>query len=274
MTERPTALTLRLQASPTYIVGQPMFVEVTLANETESAEYYALIPCDPWSPPFPVEFTFSAAGQDIRLPARSVVRPGAKPRGFDLVPAEARTSVLDLSELETPVPSGTWQLAARWVMRNEQPRSPPVTVTLASVDPADAPLLQRLRRVGGRRNTSWANLVKEPGAFDEAALHELSQASRRALLPYLIMHQAVHGPEPLSRFPVEFLSEQRQGPWGAEAAVLEYELAWARQAVDLAAQRAAVLARWPGLAFRLDQIQGGMGLLTTLREACRQGGAP
>jgi len=271
MSERPTELTLRIQASPTYIAGPPMFVEVTLANETEGAEYYALTSCDPWSPPFPVEFTFNAGGQSVRLPSRSDVSSGATPRGFDLVPGEARTFVLDLSELETPVPPGVWQLEARWVMRHEQPWSAPVAVTITAGDPADLPLLQRLRRIGGVRNSSWSNLVKDPAAFEESALRDLSPESRQALLPYLIIHQAVHGPEPLSRFPVEFLAEQRQGPWGSEAAVLAYELAWARQSPDLPGQRAALLTEWPGLAFRLDQIERGLGLLTTLREAARDG---
>jgi len=40
------------------------------------------------------------------------------------------------------------------------------------------------------------------------------------------------------------------------------------QVIDYATARlsTAVLARWPGVAFRLDQIDRGLGLLTTLRD--------
>ena len=87
MGERPTELTVNLRAAPEYVLGLPFFVEVTLADETEAAEYYGLAQCDPLSPPFPVEFTFSAGAQRVTLPALSSVR-GESRRGFDLSPGE------------------------------------------------------------------------------------------------------------------------------------------------------------------------------------------
>lgn len=266
MTDRPTELTLAVKAAPGYVVGLPMFVEVTLSNQTEGADYYALTRCDAWSPPFPVEFTFSAGAEHVRLPARAPVSAGATPRGFDLSPGEARTWALDLSELETPVPAGVWQCTARWVMRHEQPRAAAVTVTLTEAESADVPLIQQLRRVGDERRHTWANLVKDPAALQEPALRSLSADARRALLPYLILHEAVHGPVPLSRFPIGDLAHHQAGPWASEAAVLAFELAWARHASDLADERKAVLTRWPGVAFRVEQIERGAGVVTTLRK--------
>jgi hypothetical protein len=268
MSERPSELTLRLQGPPTAIAGLPLLVEVTLANETEQADYYGLMTCDPWSPPFPIAFTFSGEGGEIRLPARSTATAGATRAGFDLSAGEARTFVVDLSELETVVPPGTWRLSARWVMRHEQPRSSPVEVVLEPSHPGDGPLIQRLRRLGGAV-PSWGNLIKDRDALDDPALRGLSASARRALLPYLILHEAVHGPQPLSQFPMDLLAAYVDGPWASEAAVLSYELWSAQGAPDLAERRAAVLARWPGVAFRLEEIDRGAGLLTTWREEYR-----
>ncbi|HXJ21348.1 MAG TPA: hypothetical protein VMT03_14045 [Polyangia bacterium] len=268
--EDQTELSLRLRAPATATAGLlPLFVEVTLANDNEATDYYALTNCDPWSPPFPVEFTLSGEGGEVTLPARSTATAGATPTGFDLLPHQARTFVLDLSELETDVPPGAWRLSARWVMRHEQPRSSPVSITFEAGDPADAPLIRRLRGLGGGTSPSWANLIQERAALDDEALRRLSASSRRTLLPYLILHEAVHGPQPLSQLPLEFLSAHFQGPWASEASVLTYELFSARAVPDLAARRAAILARWPGVEFRLDQVDRGAGLLTLWREEYR-----
>lgn len=268
MSVLPSELALRLQAPSTATAGLPLFVEVTLANQTESADYYGLANCDPWSPPFPIEFTFSGQGEEVRLPGRSTATAGATRTGFDLSPGQARTFVLDLSELEIEVPPGAWQLSAHWVMRHEQPRSSPVAIALEPPDPAQAPLIRRLRRLGGAR-PSWANLIRERDALDDPALRGLSAAARRSLLPYLILHEAVHGPQPLSQFPIDLLSAYTGGPWASEAEVLIYELLSARSAAGLADRRAAVLARWPGVEFRLDEIDRGAGLLTLWREEHR-----
>jgi hypothetical protein len=265
MPERPTELTVRLQAAPEYVIGLPFFIEVTLANETEGAEYYDLIPCDPLSPPFPVELTFTAGATSVTLPARSSMRGEAR-KGFDLVPGESRTFVLDVSELEPTLEPGPWQCQARWVMRHERPLSAPITLALVAPDPADLPLLARLRMAGGSQTPSWANLIKSPTQPEEEEIMErLSERTSRALVPYLILHQALQGSESLSAFPPEVLAPHQQGPWASEAGVLAYELLWARQAPDLAQRRTALLQRWPGLAFRVEAIETGAGLLTTLR---------
>jgi hypothetical protein len=85
----------------------------------------------------------------------------------------------------------------------------------------------------------------------------------------LILHEAVHGPQTLSALPIELLSPLLGGPWGSEASVLTYELLSSRAAPDLVDQRAAVLARWPGVAYRLDEIDRGAGLLTRWRQEYR-----
>jgi hypothetical protein len=247
------------------VLGLPFFVEVTLANDTEGTEYYNLAHCDPFDPPFPVEFTFMAGEQRVALPARSSMA-GERRRGFDLSPKESYTVVLDVSELEPTLEPGPWQMQARWVMRQEKPRSTPVPVMLAAAEPTDPPLLEKLRHAGGALRPSWANLLRAPSALDSVdALRGLSERGRHALVPYLILHQAIHGPEPLATFPPEFLASHDQGPWASEASVLTYELLWARRAPDLAQQGDRLLQRWPGLAFRVREIEAGAGLLTLLR---------
>lgn len=265
MTTPSKGLTLRLKMAPHYVDGLPMFVEATLANETATSTYYGLTPCRPWSPPFPIEFEFSAGTKRVTLPAVSDAGAEEPTRGFRLAPGEARTWVLDLSELETTIPPGPWQCTASWLMRREQPQTSPVSVDVDTITPSDAPLVGRLRRSGGARTPSWANAVEDRRAFDGQEFRALSADARRALVPYLIIHQAAHGPEPLSKFPPEHLSQQ-EGPWASEAAVLRYELAWARHDGNLASLRSAILTSWPGVAFRLDQIDRGAGLLNAFRQ--------
>ena len=265
MTEPPEELTVGLRTAPEYVGGLPFFVEVTLANDTEGAEYYNLAPCDPLDPPFPVELTFTAGEQRVALPARSPMAGEQRP-GFDLSPGESYTVVLDLSELEPVLEAGPWRMQARWVMRHEKPTSTPVPVTLVAGDPTDAPLLSKLRHAGGALQPSWKNLLRAPSALDPGeTMNGLSAGARRALVPYLILHQAIHGPEPLATFPPEFLAPHEQGPWASEAGILSYELFQARHAPDLAQRRERLLQRWPGLAFRAREVDAGAGLLTRLR---------
>ena len=263
---RQDQLTLHLRMAPDYVIGLPFFVEVTLANETDGAEYYRLLTVDPMWPPFPVEMTFTAGGNTVTLPSQSPSGDDAR-RGFTLVPGEARTFVLDLSELEPELTPGTWRCRARWVMRHEKPSSEIVEVTLTSAEPGDIPLLARLRLAGDAQMPLWANLITAPDGLDDEAVSGLSAQARRALVPYLIVHEAVQGPEPLASFPLEFFAAQAgEGPWASEASVLAYELRWARHAPDLADQRSALLARWPGVQFRLEEIELGAGTLTLLRK--------
>ena len=264
--QRPIELTVRLRMAPEAVVGPPLFAEVTLANETEGSEYYDLLHCTPFQPPFPIEFTFSSGMERVVLPARSTSGSGARRRGFALTPGEARTFVVDLSELEVAPSPGTWACDARWIMRHEEPRSPPVQITLNAPNPEDLPLLAGLRRLGGAGSPRWINFIRDPDALANRVLFQsLSDQARSALVPYFILHQVVHGPESLSAFPLAFLAQHLEGPWGSEAGVLSWELLWARGASDLAQRKQALLQRWPGVAFRLSQIEAGNGLLTTLK---------
>ena len=269
MTGQSTGLALRIKTSHRYVAHLPMFVEVTLANDaTDAEELVGLTACNPWDPPFPVELAFSAGTRRVTLPSRSDTGREQSTDTFTLAPGQARTWVLDLSELDTPIPPGAWHCTARWVMRDA--RSPAATATASvSVEAAraaDVPLLRRLRVFGDADTPSWANLVEDREALHSPELHGLSAESRRALAPYLVIHRAVHGREPLSKFPPERLSELQQGPWASEAAVLRYELAWARHAPDLARLGSSILASWPGVAYRLDEVDRGAGFLTALRD--------
>ena len=264
MDDRPTELTVHLRAAAEYGLGLPFFIELTLANETEGADYYNLTNCDPLAPPFPVQLTFIAGHHRVALPSRSLGR-SEKHRGFDLSPGESRTFVLDVSELSPPLKPGASHIEACWVMPHETPCSAPVAVMLSAANPADAPLLTQLRHAGGARTSSWANLIKTASALEGDTLRRLSEPASRALVPYLILHQVVHGPESLAAFPQEFFASHEQGPWASEAAVLSYELLWARRSADLSERKKHLLSNWPGLAFRVRQIDAGAGRLTLLR---------
>jgi hypothetical protein len=267
MTAHASHLVLRIKMSPRYVAHLPMFVEVTLANAaTDREEYVGLTACNPWAPPFPVEFAFNAGTRTVTLPGKSDVGREEVADTFNLAQGQTRTWVVDLSELDVPIPPGAWVCSAHWLMRFEQPRAARANVTIEAPKAADVPLLRRLRLFGDAESPSWANLVEERDAIHSPELHGLSAESRRALAPYLTIHRAIHGPQPLSKFPRQPLAELRSGPWASEAAVLEYELAWARHAAHLTELRSSILVSWPGVAYRLDEVDQGAGFLTALRD--------
>ncbi len=148
------------------------------------AEYYALTPCVPWSPPFPVEFTFSAGGQNVRLPARSDVQcrrdaPRVRSRsgrGKDLRAGSLRARNAGAAGcLATGGPLGDAPRTAAVRTGQASPSRRSIRPTRRCCSACDV--------VGGGRNSNWANLVKDPAAFDESALRDLSQESRQTLLP-------------------------------------------------------------------------------------------
>lgn len=269
MAEHPTTLTLRMRMEPTAVLGLPWFVEVTLANETQGAEYYRLGPCNPSDPPFPVEVVFARGKERVSLPASGGDRSEQGKGAFNLLPGQSRTFVLDLSELAPAarlVP-GHWQCQATWLMPHEQPRTPTVPVEISAAKTGDLAKIDRLRRAGDARSPSWFNFVEMGDAADvRVARNLVSQQARGALLPYVIMHEAVHSPAPLSRVSPSELLRYSDGPWASEAALLSYELACARRTPDQSQLRARLLSRWPGVAFRVEGIDKEMGILTTLRE--------
>jgi len=272
MSAHAKGLALRIKMSDRAVAHLPLFVEVTLANTTDAEAYEGLAACNPWSPPFPVELAFTSATRRVTLPARSEAGREEPTDTFDLAPGEARTWVLDVSELDTPIAPGAWHCAGRWLMRDEHPRSAAVNVVVGAARPGDVPLLERLRLFGQADSPTWANLIEARQALDSPEFQALSGESRRALAPYAIIHHAIHGRAPLAQVAPEPLSEVRQGPWASEAAVLRYELAWARRDAERAGLRRSILTSWPGVAFRLDEIERGAGYLTALRHRVGPGG--
>jgi hypothetical protein len=266
--EHPTTLTLHVRMEPTAVLGLPWFVEVTLANETQGAEYYRLGPCNPTSPPFPVELAFTHGKTHMALPTSGGDRSEGGGGAFNLLPGEARTFVLDISELEpvARLTPGHWQCQATWLMPHEEPRSPDIPVETSAGKASDLAKIDRLRRAGGARSPNWFNFVEMGDAVDARTARQLvSPQARNALAPYLIMHEAVHSPEPLARFAPNELLQFHDTVWESEAALLSYELACARRAPDQSQRRAQLLSRWPGVAFRLAHIDRGLGILTRLR---------
>lgn len=268
--EEETDLSLSLQMASHAVPGLPWFVEVTLSNQAPGTEYYDLLPCNPFTPPFPIELSFTDGVRTVVLPYRSASTEPSGRGSFDLLAGQARTFVVDISELEPALDPGAWQCQARWVMQHEEPRSGSVSLVLAAADPDDSTAVRRLRLAGGARYPSWLNFLASPDALAGEALQGVSEHASRLLVPYLIVHQIVHGPEPLATFPIDFFSQFQEGPWASEASVLSCELHWARRAPDLGRRRQDLLRRWPGLAYRVDQIEADKGLLTMLRRQYRQ----
>lgn len=263
--EQTNQLELRMVTAEQYFAQLPMFVEVTLANDNEGTEYYHLTPCDPWSPPFPFEVTLRSEQQEIVLPGKSVAGPVA--RGFTLASRQARTFVVDLSEVDVDVPPGAWAYEACWIMRHEAPRAAATARVVRSMGPEDAALVASLRRIGDPAHPKWRNFIEDPAAHRHPALERLSAEACEAIAPYLLLQRMVTGPLPLAAFPLGGLEAHDRGPWASESAALRYELLWARKATTLAAERSRLLGRWPGVEFRVVEIERGLGVLTRLREA-------
>jgi hypothetical protein len=95
----------------------------------------------------------------------------------------------------------------------------------------------------------------------------LSPEAARQLALHLFLHRAFYGPDPVARVDTAPLKSITGPVMGTEAALLELEILAARNDLPgFAALSRSLLARWPGLRYRLERFERGQGLLAAGRK--------
>lgn len=255
---------IELVAEPEYWLGFPMIVQVTVQNRSASRSWYALPSCRLLRAPGPVAFRFHGpADQVVELPAAST-RAGEGPaQGFDLEPGQSRTMLFDVSELEPDLTAGTWRLQGVYTTRNGTSTSPPVSLTLVAPGRDDAAGAARLRGANGSGEASWSRFLDQ--GLEDLPEVELSAPAWRHLAFHEAVHRVVQGRTRLAEVDPATFDGFDETALAGEAALLRLEVLEARQDPAAASLRAQVTARWPGLAWRLEELTAGRGFLGELR---------
>lgn len=267
-------LELVVEAPAVAVLGAPILVAVTVTNPRPERTYLALPPVEWFAVPPPVEFRLvpAEAGADdddaIVLPAREVQLREGPPRGMLLGPGQSHRALVDLSELAPPLHAGRWRLGARYFAFPLPPTAAP-EVELEVIEPAteaSAKALAGLRARHQDREPSWnAVLLQNERTIEDEELADLDAQSRAAVALHLWLHRAAYGPTPVAGLDPGALAGLGVGPLEGEVAVLVHELLAARGDPGAPALASAVVARWPGLAWRIEDDLAGQGLVQMLR---------
>lgn len=275
-------LAITIETFDAYYEGFPMIAAVVVHNPTEHASFYRLPPFDIFSAPVPVELHAEHAETGEVVPFDASYGAGGEgpPTGYVLEPGERRRMLIDLANLGPPLSSGRYELRGEYVLPKGSPRSERVPFEVLPAAGRDADIAARLWAINDIGEPSWSNFIRynwrsiylEPPIPKNAVAEMqavdatgLSEEGREALAYHLFLHRATYGPHPLSTLSRSRVDAFADGPLEGEAEVLRYELAAARDGVEAAEIRRLVTERFPGLLWRLDEIDAGRGRLSRLR---------
>ncbi len=276
------ALLLRLEVFPEYRVGFPTIVAVTCYNPTPYRTYYHLPSMDLWTAPGPVAFTLVAEdGRRIDIPAVASREDDGFLGRFTLAPGASRRMLVDISNRTCRVSPGRYKLEARYRLFKGSATAQPVSITLVEPDEQDAAIAARLRVQNDLQESSWGHFIlynwrtiytRPPVPWDEIVslravdASALSEAGREALALHLFLHRAVYGPRGVAALNPRVTETFARGPLEGEAALLRLEILTARNDPAAPVERAAILERFPELAWRVEEIETGCGRLADLRQ--------
>lgn len=257
---------VEVDAFPQYFIGFPMLVAITCDNVSSTGTFFYLAECEILTALGPVEFVFT--GQD----AKRIVLPVANtthwdppvPIGFTLRPGESRRMLFDISGVDAQLEPGTYRLEATYHGRIGASTAPPVQVKLIGPSRSDLKAAAELREQNDLKEASWAYFLQHNWQTVDAS--SLSGETRDVLAFHLFLHRAIYGPIKVGDLNVKDLQTFAEGPLKAEAAVLGFEILSMRR--DRAADREGlkILKKWPGLKWRLQDIQSGEGMLSSWRK--------
>lgn len=275
---------VEVEAFEFYFRGFPMIVAVTCRNPTENRMFGNLPKFNLMSSSAPVEFIFLSeeTGREFSLPFSSTanleVGQGA---GFYLPPGESRRMLFDISELEPAVVPGRYRLKARYHREHGYSESASVLTDIVEPSATDRSISTTLRQYNDRQEPSWIAFLR----YNWRTIHisdkvdvgarafprvlnasGLSTAARDALALHLFLHRAIYGPKEVADLNLKNIDAFDRGLLRSEAAVLRYEILHARgDSVAEDALGKEVLADFPGVAWRLEEIREGFGRISYLR---------
>jgi len=265
-------LTFCIDVPPRIVVGAPFMVSLTVTNPRAERTYYTLAEISRFGVPPPVELWVAREGSESKqvLPAQLKVRSEDEPSGMTLRPHESRQCLYDVSELWPNLDAGAWTLGGRY-LSGSVPAAHARTCTFEVLEPtpdAAAALASLRARHESGDEPSWnAVLLANFREIEDAELDALDEPSRAAIGLHLWMHCAVYGATGLAAIDPHGLDVFAADVQAGEVEALRHELLVARTDSGAAAQAAAIIERWPGLAWRIEDNDTREGLLALLRRS-------
>ncbi|MEZ0469751.1 hypothetical protein [Luteimonas salinilitoris] len=264
-------LSISVASEPRYVLGYPILVAITLRNDSADTDYLNIADLGLVNPidSLAVNIVPSNGGPARRLGPSFTFRDQDLFR-TTLMSKQSRRMLVDLSQFGQSLDKGKYQVRfSVYISAGAFASSPPVEMEFIEPSSKEGIEAARLRRLGLRANAedygSWQPFLTNNWESISAS-EEIGEPTRRQLSLHLFLHRAAYGQESIANLSMDGLGKLQGSVLSPEAACLEYELLAARlPKPELASRRAEVLQKWPELETRLDKIDAGEGLLTTLR---------
>lgn len=258
-------VSLTLSCDKEYVAGFPLIVAVELRNlETNLFESFRRFGL--FAAPGKVAFVLRGAGHEWTWPEKPPQLEG-EPTGIDFGPGCVWLALQDLSDLHPDIPPGHYQLSASALFSGMVARSAVVSLEIRAPSEKDRAAANRLRVANDHKTPSWRAFVRENWSTPD--LSGLSTAARtdvaHQLAYYLYLHRVAYGPTPIAALDPEEPWKFAHGVLESEAAVVRLEILRAAHRPEADGVQRAILERWPGLSWRVEEINRGDGLLMELR---------
>ena len=263
MDDHHHAFTLTLHCNRTYLAGFPFIVAVEARN-TSSNQFELLPFFDLFTVPGPVSFVLRGGGHEWTWNTKARRREG-EPEGMEFGPGKAWFALQDLSELHPDLPPGHYDLTATLLFMGEQATSQSAPVEIQAPSKQDHAIVAKLRAKNGQDKPSWGAFVEDNWSTPD--VHGLSPAARAELAFHLYLHRVTYGPDAVAALDPEGASKFAHGALESTSALIRLEILRAKNKPEAEGVEAAILERWPGLAWWVEQIHNDSGLLARLRSS-------
>jgi len=259
---------LTVQAEERYLIGFPLIIAITIANDTKDHRFYQLPKADLIRASGPLGISLVGtlgANRYDRQP--SAFDEGSS--GMSLMPGEQKTLLLDVTNFGFPLAADTYAVTVNIRAANHDVTSEPVRITLIAPPARDSAEAVRLRALGrpSPDTGAWAPFLTNNWNTVRVS-PELDPRAREQLSLHLFLHYALYGPHPIDKLGTDRLAEIRQASLAPEVEALSFEI----RAPQLDEVRRKALfnetvKRWPGIRFRLERALEGEGWLHIYRDA-------
>ena len=263
MDDKRGPITLALSCERYYLAGFPLLVAIELHNVTANL-FESFEPFGSFNGQGPVEFVLRGNGHEWTWPEKAP-RMDGEPSGVDFPPGQVWLALQDLSELHPDLPPGHYTLSASVLFGGGVHPSATASFEIRAPSEKDRAAVARLRAGLERKPFSWRTFVRDNWSTPDVS--GLSSGAHAHLAYYLYLHRVTYGPLTVAALDAEEPRKFGHGVLEGEAALARLEILRAAKKPEADGVEKAVLERWPGLAWRVQEIGQGQGLLTGLRTA-------
>lgn len=263
-------LAVTVDAFPDYLIGLPALIGIEVRNVSPRSTFYGFQPFGLFIGPGSVQLVLTdARGERLELANQSPRDTGEGGlRGRALEPGDAYWALVDVEDAVRELTPGRCRIEAILHIGPVRVPSAPIDVVLHALDrekeeDAHVAVLRRVTQA-----TTWLDMVRY--TTEPPDVSRLSKRARDRLALYLFLRQAVHGDAPIAALDPDATAAFADGPLAPEAGALRLEILQAASRGDARALEESLRARWPGLAWRLDDIAAGSGTLQRLRDEYRR----